>query len=167
MRIDGWRAAPLESEAGRSQFTPAIAALLHLRVRHLLIDHLTTLIYRPIINAASYVIGDPSDSQWPGTHRICTDNRATAIWASNGCPPWAHISRSAPGAFCVGSAGTRSYRGRPSVHITPWRGSHGIAPGTNRGRSPGAGYRRPSTGATDGSPSLCIFYQHSSQGTDR
>src|SRR5665647_1889383 len=116
MRIDGWRAAPLESEAGRSQITPTVAALVSLRVRHLLVDHLTTLIYRTIINAARHVIGDPSDGQCPGTRRIGTDNRAAAVGASNRSTPWAHISRSARGACYVGSAGTCGHRGSPGVH---------------------------------------------------
>jgi hypothetical protein len=140
--------------------------LLRLGIRHLLIDHLATLIHRAIINPAGHVIGGPGNSHGPGAHWHGTHHRGAAVRALNGCPPWAHISLSAPGAFCVSSAGSCSHRSSPGVHIIPWGGSHGIAPGANRGRSPGASYRCSPSRTCCSNPGLCISYQHGSQRTD-
>ena len=115
--------------------------LLSLGIRYFLVDHLTTLIHRPVINPAGHIVGGPGHHQGPGPHRPGPDNRSAPARALNGCPPWTHISLSAPGAFRVSPAGTRGHRGAAGVHIIPRGGGHGIAPGTNRGRAPGAGYR--------------------------
>ena len=52
------------------------------------------------------------------------------------------------------------------MHIIPRGGGHSITPGTNRGCSPGAGYRGSPSRTSCSNPGLCIFYQHGSQGTD-